>query len=157
MKRIVCVILVIMTLVLCGNLAALAHPGRTDAQGGHWDRKNGTYHYHTDEPTNPRPAATKKPAAADTAPAQAEDPEDIYEEVWYAETNKRDVNVYEEPSTSASRLTRISRKGTEVAVVDWAEDDEESDVYWYMIWIDGQEGYVHEDYLDFQAYDEGAA
>ena len=23
-----------------------AHSGRTDKNGGHWDRKKGTYHYH---------------------------------------------------------------------------------------------------------------
>ena len=29
-------------------LSVYAHSGRTDANGGHWDRKNGTYHYHYD-------------------------------------------------------------------------------------------------------------
>ena len=29
--------------------SAFAHSGRTDANGGHWDRKNGTYHFHTGE------------------------------------------------------------------------------------------------------------
>lgn len=28
---------------------AFAHPGRTDSNGGHWDRKSGTYHFHTGE------------------------------------------------------------------------------------------------------------
>ena len=27
----------------------LAHPGRTDANGGHWNRKTGEYHYHNGE------------------------------------------------------------------------------------------------------------
>lgn len=26
-----------------------SHPGRTDENGGHWDRKEGTYHFHTGE------------------------------------------------------------------------------------------------------------
>ncbi len=44
-KRIVsAVIAVVMTATL--PLMAFAHSGRTDANGGHWDRKNGTYHYH---------------------------------------------------------------------------------------------------------------
>lgn len=34
-----CVVLVLSTI-------AYAHPGRTDSQGGHWNRKTGTYHYH---------------------------------------------------------------------------------------------------------------
>ena len=29
--------------------SVFAHPGRTDSNGGHWDRKNGTYHFHTGE------------------------------------------------------------------------------------------------------------
>lgn len=28
------------------SILALAHPGSLDDNGGHWDRKNGTYHYH---------------------------------------------------------------------------------------------------------------
>ena len=30
-------------------LRGTAHSGRTDANGGHWDRKTGTYHFHTGE------------------------------------------------------------------------------------------------------------
>lgn len=29
--------------------AVSAHPGRTDANGGHWDRSAGEYHFHTGE------------------------------------------------------------------------------------------------------------
>ena len=36
----------IFTLFTLVSLLAFAHPGRTDANGGHYDRKNGTYHYH---------------------------------------------------------------------------------------------------------------
>ncbi len=32
--------------VLCAPVATFSHSGRTDANGGHWDRKTGTYHYH---------------------------------------------------------------------------------------------------------------
>lgn len=30
-------------------LPAFAHPGRTDSEGGHWDRANSEYHYHNGE------------------------------------------------------------------------------------------------------------
>lgn len=33
-------------LVFMLSITAFAHPGRTDANGGHYDRKTGTYHYH---------------------------------------------------------------------------------------------------------------
>ena len=31
------------------SLSVGAHPGRTDSNGGHWDREVGTYHYHSGE------------------------------------------------------------------------------------------------------------
>lgn len=39
----------IVTLLILVTLTALAHPGRTDSNGGHWNRKTGTYHFHTGE------------------------------------------------------------------------------------------------------------
>ena len=39
--------LCVFILVFClGSSFALAHPGRTDSNGGHWDRSTGEYHYH---------------------------------------------------------------------------------------------------------------
>lgn len=29
-----------------------SHPGRLDSNGGHWNRKTGTYHYHRARPVN---------------------------------------------------------------------------------------------------------
>ena len=43
------VFLLPLTFVLCFLLIpqnSEAHSGRTDKNGGHWDRKKGTYHYH---------------------------------------------------------------------------------------------------------------
>ncbi len=48
MKRIVCLIICIL---LCGSVA-LAHPGRTDAKGGHYDRSTGEYHFHHGYPAH---------------------------------------------------------------------------------------------------------
>ena len=36
----------LFTLFVLLSLLAFSHPGRTDASGGHRDRKNGGYHYH---------------------------------------------------------------------------------------------------------------
>lgn len=36
-------------------LMALGHPGRTDLQGGHYDRQNGGYHYHHGYPAHDHP------------------------------------------------------------------------------------------------------
>ena len=47
-KRFSFVALICSFLIFC-SLYASAHPGRTDASGGHWDRSDGTYHFHTGE------------------------------------------------------------------------------------------------------------
>lgn len=36
----------VLSFTLCLSSVAFAHPGRTDAYGGHYDRKTGLYHYH---------------------------------------------------------------------------------------------------------------
>ena len=45
--------LFVISLLLIISLTCIfkvfAHSGRTDANGGHWDRSTGTYHYHTGE------------------------------------------------------------------------------------------------------------
>ena len=43
-QRGICYCLIAGTLLIPST--GSAHPGRTDKNGGHWDRKAGTYHYH---------------------------------------------------------------------------------------------------------------
>ena len=38
--------IIISLIMIIGTVNTIAHPGRTDSNGGHWDRKNGTYHFH---------------------------------------------------------------------------------------------------------------
>jgi hypothetical protein len=59
MRRIV----VAMLVLAVGTMIALAHPGGLDANGGHYNRKTGEYHYHR------QPAATPQPTARSTPPA----------------------------------------------------------------------------------------
>lgn len=44
MKKIV---LLFIVFVICSSVS-FAHPGRTDSNGGHYDRSTGEYHYHND-------------------------------------------------------------------------------------------------------------
>ena len=48
-KRILLIFTLLIVVFLTSALSILAHPGRTDANGGHWDRKSGTYHFHSGE------------------------------------------------------------------------------------------------------------
>lgn len=45
MKKLRIAIALFLTAMIC-CVAGFAHPGRTDANGGHWNRSTGTYHYH---------------------------------------------------------------------------------------------------------------
>lgn len=47
-KRMFLVLVVAVILLLA--VTAVAHSGRTDSNGGHWDRSTGEYHYHHGEP-----------------------------------------------------------------------------------------------------------
>ena len=48
-KNIYLLTALLLSVMLSCFLYAFAHSGRTDANGGHWDRKAGTYHFHTGE------------------------------------------------------------------------------------------------------------
>jgi hypothetical protein len=40
-------IIIVLCIFSIGFADTLAHSGRTDSYGGHWNRKKGTYHYHS--------------------------------------------------------------------------------------------------------------
>ena len=46
------VLIAVLGFVLLTPQVALGHGGRLDSSGGHHDRKNGTYHYHTEASSN---------------------------------------------------------------------------------------------------------
>lgn len=45
-RKIITVSTLIIILCILYIFNAFAHSGRTDSSGGHWNRSNGTYHYH---------------------------------------------------------------------------------------------------------------
>lgn len=48
-KKVLLAISFLLIIGLTCIISVFAHSGRTDANGGHWDRSTGTYHYHTGE------------------------------------------------------------------------------------------------------------
>mgnify|MGYP000117353611 CR=1 FL=1 len=46
--------LLTLLLILC-TAFSFSHPGRTDSKGGHYDRSNGSYHYHHGYPAHQHP------------------------------------------------------------------------------------------------------
>lgn len=49
MKKKYWLTMLLLAVFLMPFSAVTSHPGRTDANGGHWDRSNGTYHFHSGE------------------------------------------------------------------------------------------------------------
>ena len=48
--------ILILVILLCFSFVTVsAHPGRTDSQGGHHNRSNGSYHYHHGQPAHQHP------------------------------------------------------------------------------------------------------
>ena len=55
MKRIFCIALSFLILLLSFAIPITAHSGRTDSSGGHYDHSSGEYHYHHGEPAHQHP------------------------------------------------------------------------------------------------------
>ena len=129
---------------------ALAHPGRTDANGGHTNKKTGEYHYHHGGRSSLQPSVPRKPSATKparkSAPKATPAPPVRAEALLYGITNTPNVNVRELPETSARQVNRIEKKGTEI-IITGTETDENDDV-WYRIWLDGKEVYVFGSFID---------
>lgn len=51
-KKPLLTIYILFLVGLIGIASVFAHPGSLDANGGHWDRKNGTYHFHEGKNTS---------------------------------------------------------------------------------------------------------
>lgn len=47
-------VLLTLVLILC-TASSFSHQGRTDSKGGHYDRSNGSYHYHHGYPAHQHP------------------------------------------------------------------------------------------------------
>lgn len=66
--------------------------------------------------------------------------------IVYGITRSDDINVRELPTASASRVTKIAKKGTEVVILG-SEVDTDGGM-WYRIWIDGAEAYILGKFID---------
>lgn len=49
MKKYKLTLIILLLSIATSLLISYAHPGRTDSNGGHWDREAGEYHFHTGE------------------------------------------------------------------------------------------------------------
>ena len=96
----------IFSVLLCASIltapvSAFAHPGRTDSNGGHWDRSTNTYHYHNDGDSSSNSSSAS--SSSNDYYYTGEDPARITElknEYWYwkaeADTILFNVDTYED-------------------------------------------------------------
>ena len=86
MKRSLALLLFLCVLLSALTLSVFAHPGRTDANGGHWNHSTGEYHYHgePDDPgrKNPTGNTTNQywddPVESDDASASSDSADESY-------------------------------------------------------------------------------
>lgn len=69
MKIIRIVILISIIQLLCFSFvfSVIAHPGRTDSNGGHWNHSTGEYHYHTGEYAGRSSTSNSKSSSSNAA------------------------------------------------------------------------------------------
>ena len=104
MRRLLCFALVLIVL-LCPM--ALAHSGRTDSNGGHYDHSTGEYHYHHGEPAHQHPGGVCPYATKSTVKPTATTKPKTYSS----------INAYRSTTSAPAKSTAVpvattSRKGS---------------------------------------------
>lgn len=66
------ILCLLITFILFLTDNSYAHPGKTDAAGGHYNRKTGVYHYHTHTPSPTNTPKASSPKASEASPTQEE-------------------------------------------------------------------------------------
>ena len=107
--------LILSLLLLLFTITVSSHPGRTDSNGGHWDRKEGTYHYHSGEHAGENSSGSSSKTADDIEPEV-----NIVEKETSEETKKepaekvivmkKETPTKEESSTKKENSTGIDSK-----------------------------------------------
>lgn len=91
-----------LSFTLCLSSVAFAHPGRTDAFGGHYDRKTGLYHFHNSG-TASLPKTTTPSATTPTLPQTTTSTPKAT-----TSTPKAATSSVPESTTSATEVTNVT-------------------------------------------------
>ncbi len=93
MKRKVFVVslcLIAYSFVFITETSVYAHPGRTDARGGHYNRSTGVYHYHTGGSSSSS-SSTSDSSYSHTNSYEDDDISSLKQEIYRLEENMRDL------------------------------------------------------------------
>ena len=107
--------LILFLLLLLFTVTVSSHPGRTDSNGGHWNRQEGTYHYHSGEYADRNSSGSSSETADDIEPevnivekeTSEEEKEETSEKVIVM---KKETPTKEESSTEKENSTGIDAK-----------------------------------------------
>lgn len=94
MKKQILSFLTVCVLVAFLPFSAFAHGGRTDANGGHWDRKTGTYHYHNGGHSASSPGGSSKASIPKTVYATSITAKNIPTSINAGDTATLEAEVY---------------------------------------------------------------
>lgn len=76
-KRIITSIIFIIFVVM-SSVTVFAHPGRTDANGGHYDRKTGAYHYHNGGSSGSSSSSSSGSNSSSSSSSYSSTPKTVY-------------------------------------------------------------------------------
>ena len=118
------VLLILIAALLLAS-SALAHPGRTDANGGHWNHSTGEYHYHDGSSAGRSSSGSSSSGGSSEVPAQL--------------VTTGNVNMRSGPGTSYDVITTL-QEGTKLTYGGQISGN------WYKVWYGSRTGWVHRDY-----------
>ena len=108
MKKL-CQIFITTAFVVTASFSLYAHSGRTDASGGHYNRKTGEYHYHNSgskvsTPITQSSTPSIQPTSTPTTLPAASQPVQITENHWQVALNNKFFHGTLEVSVSTGRV-----------------------------------------------------
>lgn len=113
LKKIIRVFLVAITVLSVLTLSVVAHSGRTDANGGHYNRSTGEYHYHHGYPAHQHPGGYcpytdddyDNPPPPPVSFGDLDDETSSVSQPWYNSPHSESVSSYSYNSSKADDST----------------------------------------------------
>jgi len=124
-----------IALCLAVSPIAIAHPGRTDKNGGHIDKSTGEYHYHN-RGSSSSSSSSSKSSSNSSSKKSSSSKSSSSSSSKTAKSYKapKDINIYKEADKESQVLGKLS-EGDVVTPI-------ESTKYFHKIKHDGISGYV---------------
>lgn len=110
--------------------AAGAHPGRTDANGGHWDNSTGEYHYHHGYPAHQHTngICPYDPEYGEVTQEQTDEPEEEALEEAPSEEVNEEAELYNDGLDDDGTYETAYNLGYQHAIEDFCDRNEDSGI-----------------------------